>query len=103
MNNIKNSRQSVDDKLKSMGYVHPENPKSLTTSVYKSFDEEKKIYKKNNYSSYSTMNYSLLCPECNEKALYKCDCVIGELLCKNNHMWYTEKTGIIVLGDPHKK
>ena len=43
------------------------------------------------------------CPECYEKAVKTCNCVNSDKTCVNGHVWYMNREGAIVLGDPHAK
>lgn len=97
------------------GYEHPTEEKSYTTrsAIYKTFTEGKKAKKNETFgitgteSQYSTFqvprdDVCMLCPECNERAVLTCNCVYMDKTCKNNHNWYTNRSGEKCTGNPHK-
>lgn len=105
------ARKMAQDRLESLGYVHPEND-NTGLSQYKACDllAEDNIYVTQTTSPYATFNSEInteevhntdICPMCDSKASYSCGCPHKEFLCKNGHMWYTIKGGKIVIGDPH--
>ena len=115
MSDIERARNTLDAQLASMGYQHPSgNPSNGQGSVYKAYNENKDgdVYVSQDQGVYATFNADKkthqevqktdICPVCDQKAMYACNCPIGEMMCKNNHMWYVEKTGKVVLGDPHE-
>jgi len=95
------------------GYEHPENINSNRDSLYSTFTEGEKTknpyknYGNNPYSQYA--NYNSLqqqneekCPVCSSDIEYKCPCAHSDKKCKNGHIWYTNRCGDIINGDPHK-
>lgn len=92
------------------GYQHPE--KQIVKQIakhenqYKIFDSESKndyiISTKSTYATFTDKDSSLHshCPECNEEALYECDCVYKDKQCKYGHIWFVSQNKIIN-GDPH--
>ena len=96
-------RSEVDQKLTDMGYVHPTND-NRDTNPYKQYSEQgENVYISNGSGNpYGVLGKDDVCPECYNKALYKCPCPIGEFMCSLNHMWYV-KNGKVISEDPHKK
>lgn len=105
MSDIEKARKQ----LNISGYVHPTEIISNTSKVYKTLDTEKKDTnyftgsKKSVYATFTekTETSSNNCPTCQEDALYSCDCTLYDKQCKNGHVWYTDKSGAIKVGDPH--
>jgi hypothetical protein len=104
---MSNNDEKSRENLKIVGYEHPTDTNSFT-NTYKVYSEDSKdvyvsqtqdTYAKFDNNSSSRIN---ICTKCEHKALYVCPCPIGEMMCKNNHMWYTTKQGIIVFEDPHQ-
>ena len=100
-------RQSLDDKLRSMGYEHPESNNSNTSS-YKTYNEfGKDTYTSQEYhmyASFSSKNNSAntqFCPKCERKASFVCTCEIGAMMCEKGHVWHVSKKGEVVARDPH--
>lgn len=98
------------------GYVHPTNTNTNRDRRYKTFNENDKNIKKdmNKFSSSSVgPNYSktytdnnnedYICPNCKEKATNTCNCIYNDKTCNNGHIWYTNRDGKIISGNPHKK
>jgi uncharacterized protein YdaL len=94
------------------GYEHPEVVK-VPNNPYMSYNEKgDNPYVTSGGNTYATMDdteekqHSLvksLCPVCNSKAMYLCDCEYEDAMCKNKHVWYyCEKTKKIVKEDPHR-
>jgi len=60
------------------------------------------------YESYDTteikneIQQTNICPRCDEKSEYSCNCTLHDMMCKNGHFWYVSKTGHIILEDPHQ-
>jgi hypothetical protein len=108
------NEKNAEDILSKMGYTTPEtytqNPNSLymtysgedyvpgnhsVYSSYESYGDNKQIEKPEN----SKVNKKI-CPKCNQKAKFICDCDYEEMACSNGHMWYyTNNT--LKIGDPH--
>lgn len=113
-NNIDNARKNLDAKLSEMGYVHPETHTNLGGSAYKSYSETNDkvyvsqsndpyaVFNADNNSAEKTVQQHDICPICDTKALYKCNCSVAEMMCKGNHMWYFTNTGTLIIGDPHE-
>jgi len=117
MCDIESTRNQLDQKLALQGYVHPETP-TQNVSLYKTIDvkNESAIYESNkkhinpykffNSTESTKPNKNVQrtnrCPTCEEDAQFICSCEeYGDMLCKNNHYWWVNKKGLIVLGDPH--
>lgn len=110
-NNIQQQRDALDNKLAEMGYVHPEDTDN-TPSTYKAYNETGKVYVSQTHDTYATFDIDKtpteetqkndICPNCDQKAVYSCGCPIGEMMCKNNHMWYFVQGRGVVIGDPHE-
>ena len=120
MSDIARAKNDLDTKLAKMGYVHPEKPQMGSDDRYHTIDvkDEKAVYQTsdkyaNPYSNFSgemkssentakTIQKTDICPECDTKALFRCECEeFGDQMCKNNHVWYVNKQGQIINGDPH--
>ena len=93
------------------GYVHPETSSSvpLGTSSYKTFTEGQKPKKKEKFGTiqggthYSKAVFSEeLCPDCNGPAIFTCNCAYNDKKCENGHIWYTDRSGKLKAGNPHK-
>jgi hypothetical protein len=109
-------RHSVDSKLRSMGYQHPESNNS-NTSCYQTYNEfGKDTYvsaeEYHMYASFSSDKVDAnpetgsknpeFCPKCSRKASFVCTCKIGDMMCQKGHTWYTNKKGQIIAEDPHR-
>ena len=92
------------------GYTHPTNASYSKSSIYKTFNEHA-TKKKHMFgtvsgdpyassSDFSTSNEDM-CPVCNQVAVSNCFCVYSDKKCANNHVWYTNRTGKIITGNPH--
>lgn len=110
-NNIEEARRSLDRKLADMGYQHPTTD-NQNRNIYKTYKESgDDTYVSQEYTRYATFNANEqkeiekpendICPLCDTKALYRCGCEIGEMMCKQNHMWYYTMQGEVKIGDPH--
>lgn len=116
-----NARRGLDAKLAEKGYVHPESSNWSKQPQYMSYsytDEQKKKSdmgeygsSSTNYDPYSTFNSEIntsesqrnnICPFCDQKAMYECNCDLNDMMCAKGHIWYITKKGEIQLGDPHK-
>ena len=73
--------------------------------------QKKSLKKKDeNFSTIQTVkNYSTSlevsvekCPICQEDAIYICPCANSDKKCNNNHVWYINREGKTVEGNPHK-
>lgn len=93
------------------GYEHPENNSTISrnTGIYKTFTEGKKPKKnekfgntqgKTQYSIISTESIET-CPECSQSAVYICNCAFSDKRCDKGHIWYTDRSGQIKIGNPH--
>lgn len=111
MSDIERARNSLDAKLSEMGYVHPESTNSNSGDGYKMYNKEgESTYVSQDYNRYATFDTKQsgdvqktdICPSCETKALYSCDCEFGDMMCTNGHMWYVQKDGKVIVGDPHK-
>jgi hypothetical protein len=98
----------AEQQLSNMGYVHPEND-NRNVATYSNYNEIGDPYTLGTYDTYSkyneieTVSNNLdTCPQCNNKVLFICECdEYKDRMCKNKHMWYIDKKGKIVMGDPH--
>ena len=101
MSDIEQARK----KLKISGYYHPKNIKSIKNNMYKTFNEKNKDYRSSlrnyDYATFTSGSLEIKCPNCKKDALYQCDCVYKDKQCVNGHIWYVDKDGKIVQGDPH--
>lgn len=112
------NRNNIDQKLKESGYVHPETDNTNTDPTYMSYKEGDFYVSNNTYSTYANFNTDVektdskgnkvsakqtltICPICDTKAYYSCDCEYKDLMCKNKHVWFLTETGKLVIGDPH--
>lgn len=94
------------------GYEHPKDQYrySSNQAKYKTFTEGKRKKKDENFSTIQTVkNYSTSlevsvekCPICQEDAIYICPCANSDKKCNNNHVWYINREGKTVEGNPHK-
>ena len=94
------------------GYNPPENfvYNSKNNTIYKTFTDSS-ISDDNIYDisietgkQYALSGEKILdnCPICNIEAYYTCPCAYSDKKCKNGHIWYTNRCGDIINGDPHK-
>jgi hypothetical protein len=102
-------RHSVDSKLRSMGYEHPESNNSNTSSyqTYNEFGKDTYVSAEeyHMYASFSSDKVDAnpqFCPKCSRKASFVCTCKIGDMMCQKGHTWYTNKKGQIIAEDPHR-
>lgn len=101
------------------GYVHPEavvNYSRRDKGVYKTFTEGEQSAGVQTFNSTTTeaqyVNYagsddeeageSNRCPKCKEPAISVCHCAYNDKRCKLGHIWYTDRSGAIKNGNPHK-
>ncbi len=93
------------------GYIHPDTnsrvPKGVST--YKTFTEGKKPKKKENFGStqgstqYATNVYQDdICPQCSQPPIHICNCAFSDKVCEERHRWYTNRSGKVKMGNPHK-
>lgn len=120
MSNENYNRNNIDQKLKESGYVHPETDNCNTDPTYMSYNNDNKgdTYVSGNssnpYANFSadiektdskgnkiTKQILSICPICDTKAYYSCECEYKDLMCKNKHVWFITDTGKLVIGDPH--
>lgn len=102
------NQEDVDRKLAEMGYEHPSENNS-TNNPYKVYQEKgDNPYTSFSGGGYATFNSKSLtdnsldvCPVCDTKAMYMCDCEMDDRMCKNGHVWYCDKNGKIIQKDPH--
>ena len=94
------------------GYQHPEDTKYSRSRMYKTFTEGKKLKKTEKFGTtlagkqYANSGNSgngdeELCPECNSPVISFCNCGYSDKKCKNSHIWYTDRNGLIKIGNPH--
>lgn len=95
------------------GYEHPTQEQgnySSTQTIYKTFTEGKRPKKNESFNSTKThKRYSIIqanittCPICNEEPIHICPCSHSDKKCNNNHIWYLDRDGKIINGNPHKQ
>lgn len=128
MDNIKNAQQQVEN-LASKGYIHPENAVYNSSGAYMTYSDQGNnpyvmknrrdpymMYgdidrvdgKENKQNSEAHVESTqqekppvTQCPQCGLSPSYECDCMYHEVMCKNGHIWYTLKNGVIVEENPH--
>ena len=96
------------------GYVHPKSPKGKS-SRYKTLDTEtsgtdyRSSVARSSYATFTERDNARdnardasLCPVCETEAEFVCNCAGKCRECGNGHVWYSDKSGHIVQGDPHK-
>jgi hypothetical protein len=130
MSDNNHDRNSLEQKLKVSGYVHPDTDNTNTTPTYMSY-REGDTYVSQSYDVYANFNSEdnkqenennsnmnklslnqqqkntnklvlTVCPVCDSKAFYSCDCEYADLMCKNRHVWFTTKQGNVIVRDPHE-
>ena len=96
------------------GYVHPETNSSVSKGgIYKTFTEGKKPKKNEKFGNTQLNNIYIkskeynteeedLCPVCDNPPVNICNCIYSDKRCELNHIWYTDRTGKIKTGNPHK-
>jgi hypothetical protein len=101
------------------GYVHPEavvNYSRRDRGMYKTFTEGEQSAGVQTFNSTTTeaqyVNYadsddeeageSNRCPKCKEPAISVCNCAYNDKRCKLGHIWYTDRSGAVKNGNPHK-
>lgn len=96
------------------GYEHPESLNSDRSSQYKLYSSTgrkksdmahfKNTSTGNPYASVSTPADSdeFMCPVCSVYSVDKCFCSYSDKTCPNGHIWYTNRKGEVVVGNPHK-
>lgn len=115
MSDLDQKRHNLDATLQQAGYTHPDSDDNGQYSAYKAYDENNSdvyvSYGSNDpYSTYEEFDKSEPvkskskdeCPDCATKAMYRCNCTLKEMMCKNGHMWYYKQDGTLVKGDPHE-
>jgi hypothetical protein len=94
------------------GYEHPESINVNRDNLYKTFTEGKKKKKFGTTvvgKQYSTLNKAAAeikeindCPKCDKICVSTCPCGYSDKTCENGHIWYTDRDGNVVVGNPHK-
>ena len=95
------------------GYQHPTEDQYISSSsqtIYKTFTEGKRQKKDEKFGNTQTVTkYSISqtilveqCPICQEGAIYICPCANSDKKCSNNHVWYVNRDGKTITGNPHK-
>lgn len=115
MSEQKYNADTVERTLKSMGYVHPSSPKQTPKYKVINVEDEKGKYKTSNnsvtpYKSFTQStdltNLSVKesnCPVCFTTPLFICECTeYKDMMCKNNHIWYFDSKGQVIIQDPHE-
>jgi len=93
------------------GYDHPDVQKYSRESRYRTFNENSKSKKygdviliNKGYAVYNSVDEELeKCPLCSEKSVKTCECFYSDSTCPNNHKWYLNREGKVIVGDPHTK
>ena len=92
------------------GYEHPTKITTNRSKVYKTFTEGKKakknekfgnVYVDNQYSTITSPEEEEVCPVCEAEVVYSCPCGYSDKKCSNNHIWYTDRDGVVKKGNPH--
>lgn len=97
------------------GYEHPTSENVNRDKLYKTFTEGKKKKKNETFGTTSIGNniYStlekiensteivLICPKCKGEAVKICPCGYNDKKCENEHVWFTDRTGKVKIGNPH--
>lgn len=95
------------------GYEHPSSVITNRDRRYKTFDETDTKKKKNmdrfqgtnvgNQYATIVMTQEDLdnCPTCGEIPTSTCPCAYSDKTCVNNHIWYTDREGKSIIGNPH--
>ena len=95
------------------GYEHPTQNQcrySSNQTIYKTFTEGKRQKKHEKFGNTQIANkYSISqeitvekCPICQGDAIYLCPCANSDKKCSNDHIWYINRDGKIITGNPHK-
>lgn len=108
--NVDKARNALDQKLADMGYEHPDSPgnrDNIYMSYSKDGDDPYVSHDVDQYATYTSHDLhdtenTNICPTCEEKAMYACDCEHKDMMCKNNHIWFVRTNGQVVKGDPHE-
>lgn len=131
MSNSDYAKSLAEANLAEKGYVHPTNNNYSNTPQYMGYNTDYFTQTYDTYATVNTEESDntnldqvqsnnvqsnnvqsngqqphkstlIICPVCDVKASYKCGCCLGDLMCKNGHVWYMYKNGQIALGDPHE-
>ena len=95
------------------GYEHPDSAAPVSRGqIYKTFNSESKPRKKEvfgsteaigRYVQVGRVDDDTKCPQCDETFVTQCNCVFSEKTCSAGHIWYIDRDGATVQGNPHKK
>jgi hypothetical protein len=94
-----------------IGYEHPETLNTVSKikkyKIFshknnKIFNDESSISIDENFYAISSSIVNENCPTCNSESNYICPCAYNDKKCQNNHVWYTNRAGETVNGNPHK-
>ena len=94
-----------------IGYEHPETLNTVSKiKKYKIFSHKKnKIFTDKTSISTDENCYAVCspvvnenCTMCNSESNYISPCAYNDKKCENNHIWYTNRSGETVPGNPHK-
>jgi hypothetical protein len=94
-------------KQKIPGYTHPDSINPSRDIQYKTFSEGKKKHMvgvtsgETKYAKSGLENPDETCPVCNKIPTSVCHCLYNDKRCSDNHVWYTDRSGKSVSGDPH--
>jgi hypothetical protein len=116
--NPEEAQKKLDEQLAKMGYVHPTDASNSRQPQYMAYsvtDDQKNHgmgeYQSNKpYDPYATFNsentsdtqHTDICPVCDKKAMYSCNCSSGDMMCKEGHIWFVLQNGLVKIGDPHE-
>jgi hypothetical protein len=90
------------------GYEHPAATNTSRDNVYKTFTEGQKSKKfgttkiGNQYANHGEVQPET-CPQCEGTIAKICQCIYSDKTCAEGHIWYTNREGKIINGNPHKK
>ena len=117
--NTDDAMKKVDSQLSKMGYEHPTESNSSRHNQYMNYSvsEDQKTSGMGEYTAptfydpYASFNADEktndtqktdICPVCDQKAMYSCNCLDADMMCKQGHIWFVLKNGTVKVGDPHE-
>lgn len=104
------NREELQLKLSKIGYEHPSQNNHILSpyKVYNTENQNTETYSSNSYDIYSKFNSTdtvsscNICPVCDNKAIYICECDgFKDRMCKKGHIWYNKGKNVII-GNPHE-
>lgn len=96
------------------GYEDPGQTNASTGhKTYKTFTEGQRTkkfgttavgnpYANASYGAPEQVDESEFCPTCREQATETCNCVYSDKRCSQGHVWYVDRQGQSIQGNPHK-